>query len=77
MLVSKIGCKMVVFKLLMADATDDFIVSWIRVAIISERTGAILLLNMLSFSVIFTLSEKVLGRSFILSLAVNLLISGS
>ena len=76
MLVSKIGYKMVVFKLLMTYATDDF-VSWIRVAIISERSGAILLLHVLSFSDFFTLSEKVLGRSFILSLAVNLLISGS
>ena len=76
-MVSKIGYKMVDFKLLMADATDDFIVSWIRGVIISDRTGAILLLNVLSFSVIFILSEKVLGGSFILSLAVNLLISGS
>ena len=76
LLVSKIGYKMVVFKLLMTYATDDF-VSWIRVAIISERSGAILLLHVLSFSDFFTLSEKVLGRSFILSLAVNLLISGS
>ena len=42
-----IGCKMLVFKLSMAVATDDFIVSWIRGAIISDRTGAILLLNVL------------------------------
>ena len=49
LLVSKIGYKMVVFKLLMTYATDDF-VSWIRVAIIPERTGAILLLHVLSFS---------------------------
>ena len=45
----------------MAYATDDFIVSWIRGDIISERTGAILLLNVLSFSVTLKLSEKVLG----------------
>ena len=67
---------MVVFKLLIADVTEDAIDSWTRGVIISERTGAILLLNVSSFSVIFILSGKVLGGNFILSLAVNLLISG-
>ena len=76
LLVSKIGSNIDDFKLSIAEATQDLMVSWINGAIISHNTGVMLWLNVLSFSVSFRLSEKVLGGIFFFSFGVNLLISG-